>query len=244
MTCRPSIDADEVRDALDDAGEVLKDSYRSRTSRVGAWVIKKSRWDGGRALIRHTLRRNHRRAWEAAVYLLKSEVNVPAPYALVEHSVAGICWGSAFVSEYLDGFHNVEDHARKIAAGNVHPNEVHGFLGALARAVNGLNETGAYHGDLSGKNIFTRNGASFYFLDFDAVELGVEYSNERRMKNHIQLYDSFCDLWDDDFLEPFILAMMPGGYVPPTWMQNVKVGQRARRERTEAIWERQRHQAS
>ena len=56
------------------------------------------------------------------------------------------------------------------------------------------------------------------------------------MKNHVQLYDSFCDLWGDHLLELFIGHMLPSGTDLGPWMVKVRQSQAERRARIEAIW--------
>ncbi len=105
------------------------------------------------------------------------------------------------------------------------------FLNELARSVNRLEQSGAYHADLSGKNIFTKDGKVFYFIDLDDVLLGAPSSAESRLKNHIQLYDSFCDFVPESILRAFIAGMAAPATDFDAWFRRVQEGQKIRRAR-------------
>lgn len=197
------------------------------TRRVGPWVVKASRAQGGLGVLKRTLQRaRYRGAWAASHFLARRGVCVPQPHAFVEEGRFGVIVGNALVTEYLDGCRNVEHYAAGLAASS---DEVAQFLGRLADAVNGLIATGAYHTDLSGKNIFTCDGETFYFIDLDGVVLDLVPTDGQRMKGHVQLYDSFCDLWGADLLDPFIGRMHPDASDQAAWLHAVHEGQRARR---------------
>lgn len=237
---REGVEPEAVLEALEAPGDVLKESSKSLTRRVGDWVVKVSRFEGGLGVLKHTLFRNrYRQAWRAANHLKDRGVRVPSPIAYVERGWLGVIVGNAYVSEYLDGYVNVERFAAGMA-GEMPPlgpprirgggaPDAQAFFSGLARAVNALNASGAYHADLSGKNIFTRNGTSFCFLDLDGVVLGKPYTEARRMKNHVQLYDSFCDVYDETVLGPFVSQMLPADIDASEWLVRVKAGQRVRR---------------
>jgi hypothetical protein len=71
------------------------------------------------------------------------------------------------------------------------------------------------------------------------VELDVPCDDARRLRNHIQLYDSFCDELHDQLLAPFIMRMMPPGTDPRVWLPQVRKGQKDRRRLVEARWEKE-----
>ena len=222
-----------VEECLRGEGEVLKESEKFRTRRVGDFVVKETNASGLMQTLKSTLfRKRYRRAWDAANYLKGKGVLVPAPIAYWESGLLKIVTGSATVSEFLEGYSNVEDHARALEAES--PGDfarANSFLSAIADAVNGLTAVDAYHSDLSGKNIFTEDGQTCYFIDLEAVYLNRRYTRVERMKNHIQLYDSFCDLWDDELLGPFIAKMTPSDWDGEAWLAEVRDGQRTRRAR-------------
>lgn len=230
---------EQVLDALRLVGLPLKTSRKSVTRRVGGWVVKESR----RVLpvvLKHVFHPNRYRAgWRAALHLRAHGILVPRPRAFAECRRAGLVIGNAFIFDYLDGWVNVEDHARALIARQVSRETVDNFLQRLAQAVNGLNGTGAFHTDLSGKNIFTHDGTQFCFIDLDGVILDRTYTGPDRLLNHVQLYDSFCDGWEDEVLRPFLAHMLPPDRDCDAWLSEVRSAQAVRRARTEALWRRQ-----
>jgi len=220
-----------VLDALEADGETLKASRKAVTRRVGPWVVKQSR-PGIMALLKHTLHpAHHRRAWVAARFLFEHGVRVPRPRALAEFRRGAAITGHALISDFLEGCRTVEEHAGDLVRREADGDAVAAFLARLADAVVGLNATGAYHTDLSGKNILTREGQAFHFIDLDGVYAPFRQGRRHRLRNLIQLYDSFCDLWGSDVLGPFIHRMLPDGEDGRAWLERVQLGQRTRRAR-------------
>lgn len=221
-----------VLQALSAEGELLKASAKSFIRRVGPWVVKTSRPRGGLEIVKRTFHRGrYRRAWIAATCLEPFQI-VPRAYAFVEAGYLGVIARNALVLEYLEGWCNVEVHADRLVARQARPDEIDAFLARLADAVSVLEAARAYHEDLSGKNILTREGVAFRFIDLDGVTLGRPYTETMRLRNHTQLYDSFCDRWDDARLQPFIRRMLPEDYDIQTWMETIRIQQVARRART------------
>jgi len=227
---RGEFPVDALLDALHALGKTLKVSKKSVTREVRGWVIKESRPEGRVGCLKRTLLRpRYRRGWAAANYLMRRGIPVPKPVAFVEKGRYGLIAGNALVSEYLDGYRNVEEHAKELVEQPDAEEAVPRFLLALAQAINGLCDTGAYHSDLSGKNIFTRDGETFYFIDLDGVFLHRPLTDARRMRNHVQVYDSFCDFIDDEFLAPFLSRMLPPEHRMRDWLPEVREAQRRRR---------------
>ncbi len=226
------ISLEQVEDALQTPGTVLKCSSKARVRRVGNWVAKESQGPWLTRLLRHTARKSrYRRAWIAAHYLRRHGVLVPAPVAFMEFGYCGVLTGNRMISEYLDGFVNVEKYVKEQVERGVEKEALRTFFEHLAGAVNSFFASGAYHEDLSGKNIFTRDGQQFYFIDLDAVAIGPPVNEARRLTNHVQLYDSFCDFTDEALLASFIGRMTPSAYSFPAWLARVRAGQHARRDR-------------
>ena len=230
----PDTDLNSILRVIDAPGAVLKRSHKSTTRRVHHRVVKEVRahnpWQWFRQM-RH--RGQLIESFDIARYLIHREVAVPTPRAVATWRYMGLAWRAAVVWDYLEGFENVELYGRRLDR-----DRAPAFLAALAEAINGLTAAGAYHADLSGKNIFTQDGREFVFIDIDAVQLYLSYSDARRLKNHIQLYDSFCDWWGPDLLDPFI-AQLTGGVVDAGWLAQVHAGQQERRHRVEAVWRRE-----
>lgn len=240
ITCVPGIDAGIVAEVLRENGEILKVSKKSVTRHVGDWVIKESRSEHGLGVVKHTVARSRYRAgWRAAQHLAARGVPIPAPIAFIEWRIAGIIIRNAFICEYLRGAFNVEHHAKALHEAGAPPQEIAVFLARIADAVNSLNASGAYHADLSGKNVFTKGGEEFFFIDLDGVQVGATYTEARRFKNHVQLYDSFCDIFGEDLLGPFLARMLPDGQDAREWTAQVRAGQRERRAIIEAKWRKQ-----
>jgi len=239
-----AIHPDELLELLRQPGEVLKQSSKSAVRRVEDCIIKESRGGVGLGMVKHTLwRERYRRGWLAAHRLRAQGVGVPEPLAFVERRALGMVFGNAMVSEYLEGQRNVEDFLRAITQRGAGRDTVVHFLANLADAVNRIEQANAHHTDLSGKNIFTRDGVSFRFIDLDAVILDRPCDESMRMKNHVQLYDSFCDRLNDSLLVPFITRMLPAEHDPRVWMPKVRKLQRQRRHRIEEKWARQEKRA-
>ena len=236
---RESVDRAWLLEALDAPGEELKRSSRSHTRRVGNTVIKQSAPGSWTEAVKLTMQPSvRRRAWNAARRLEAHGVGAPHPLAYVERSRWGMRLGNAIVLSYLSGCRGVEEHAWELLTQNASPETVHAFFAGLADAVNALARAGVFHQDLAGKNIYTASGERFYFIDMDAIILDAPYTRERRLKNHVQLYDSFCDWYDDTFLEPFIRRMCPEDWPAAEWLRLIAREQQARRTRHEVIVQR------
>ena len=81
-------------------------------------------------------------------------------------------------------------------------------------------------------HILTRDGQTFFFVDLDSVALGRCFTDRPpRLRNHVQLYDSFRDRLDDRFLEPFLARMLPSTLTLADWMKRVRRLQSKRRAR-------------
>jgi hypothetical protein len=171
----------------------------------------------------------------AARRLTDAGVRVPAPMAWAERRRGGVIRETALVMEFLEGWVSVEEHARLLIAMGAGQGEVVAFLRRIAHAVNALEQARVYHADLSGKNILTLDGYEIAFIDLEGIHPG-RYTRRRRLKNHIQLYDSFCDYWGEDLLAPMIARMTPESLCRDRWLKEVQAGQAARRSRIEAIW--------
>jgi hypothetical protein len=226
---RPDIAPEDVLQALGEPGEILKSSRKSITRRLGPVVVKSSRGEFVGVVRMLAGRARYRRAWQAAQHLEQHGIAIPRTLAYVEHGLLGLVTANHLVSEYLEGYRNAEQYLLRLIQTGMGKLAVSAYLAALADAVNELNATGACHHDLSGKNIFTLDGSNFLFIDLDDVSIGEEYTEEARLKNLIQLYDSFCDVISDAVLVPFISRMLPQGEDPRVWMPRVRKGQQTRR---------------
>ncbi len=230
----------QLETLLTHPGEVLKTSPKAEVRRVGHWVVKESRAGAGIKTMRHTLLRDRfRQPWLASHHLRANHVRVPEPLAFVEKQRLGLVSGTVFVFQYLAGQINTEEFLLSLLKQGAGADTIGGFLDRLADGINSIEAAGAYHSDLSGKNIFTREGDRFFFIDLDAVSLDTPVDEEARFKNHVQLYDSFCDALNDSLMVPFIGKMLPDSLDLRVWMPRLRKAQQERRAAIEAKWEKQ-----
>lgn len=237
-----AVDPARILEALAQPGAIVKRSRRTIVRRVGDWAIKEAK-------ARHPLQwadlsmraERYTKAWTVGRRLREAGITVPAPIAVVSRQRYGVCRFRATVSEWLEGWHDVEEAARRLHGADADPAAVRRFLEGIAALYTRLTSAGFRHADLSGKNIFCKaegDGFEFALIDLDSAE-AVPITPEQRFRNAVQLHDSFCDLWDDEALAPLVLPVMNAS--PGDWetLQRVCAGQQARRARIEAIWARQ-----
>lgn len=234
---RQDVTPDQLRLLLSTKTEVLKDTVKTQVWAVGHWVVKERKRRMHRALVTPTANRNlHQKAWRASHFLRNRGVRVPEPLAYIEQRRAGIVIASWHIFQYLRHSLDVESFLAQMILNGADGTVLAKFLKRLAEMVVTLEASGAYHGDLSGKNIYTPDGYRFYLIDLDAVEIETAITEDMRLKNHVQLYDSFCDALSDALLVPFIEQMLPETIDLRTWMPNVRHAQQERRRRVEAYW--------
>jgi len=242
---RADVPIDRLLSLLAESGEVLKRNAKSQTRRIGTVIAKSSEGNLIVQTARHTAQRaRYRRGWHAALHLAAHNIPAPRPLAHVEWSLAGIIVRHVTILEYLPDCVDVERFADTLLAGVDGERQLHDFLARLAAAVNAFVASGAVHTDLAGKNILTRDGIVFYFIDLDGVVLHAPYTDEKRLLALVQLYDSFLDRCGDAHLTPFLAAMLPEGASIDSWLPRVKADQAVRRARTVAAWEREGKTAS
>lgn len=206
---------------------------------MGEYVVKRQHAQGVAQALRLTLQPARRRqAWNAARRLQEAGVGVPTPWAYAEGRNAGLVRWTALLSQYLSGLQTVEEYAAGLPRTDEGRAAAGEFLSRLAQAVAGLERANALHRDLSGKNILTRDGTAFWFIDLDSVVLDGRYSFAARLRNHVQLYDSFCDLWGPEILGPFLFSLMPEDFDRTRWICSVQRLQARRRERLVRAWAR------
>jgi len=232
---RCDVEDKQLHALLAHQGEVLKASTKTRVRRLGQWAVKETHHGVASRFIGRARRRS-RHPWMALHYLRCKGVRVPEPLAYIEYGRLGLVKSSAHIFQYLSFYYDVETWLSLQIREGIEGKDITAFLDGLAKAVNTLCDSGAWHADLSGKNIMTRDGTQFYFVDLDAVQLEGGYNDEKRLKNHVQLYDSFCDALSDALLVPFIQAMLPDHLDLRVWMPKVRKAQQERRTKVEAYW--------
>ncbi len=237
---RADISCASLLEMISAEGETLKVSPTTETRRVDGYVVKACSRGSVFGVLKRTLRRNrYRRGWVAGLYLEQQGIGAPRVEGLVEKGRWGFISGSYLIMEYLDGANNVERYLAEMVQDGAPEERIRTFLGGLAQTVNALREAGAFHRDLSGKNIFTRKGEKFYFIDLDSIVPVKRYSRGMHYTNHVQLYDSFCDYLGDDMLDPFMAQMLPEGQDYATWVKLIRRGQMERRTRQIETWRKQ-----
>jgi len=238
---RADVSLDAVVAAVADVGETLKRNDKSHTKRAGDFVVKTSEGPFLAQLLKHTFRRaRYRRGWRAALYLEQHGVPAPRPVAHVEWGIPGLAWRHATITEFIPGCRDVEQYYDAQTQAGATPGDQAAYLARLANAVNALGSFGARHTDLAGKNILTRDGETFCFIDLDAIAIGGPTTGDGQLQLHVQLYDSFVDRCDDDVLAPFLRALRPAIQTDfDAWFARVKTAQAQRRARTVAAWKRE-----
>jgi tRNA A-37 threonylcarbamoyl transferase component Bud32 len=238
---REDLHVEELLPALVcEAGEQLKSGGGARVRRWHGWIVKESAGPLWLRMAKQTLQgARYGQVWETALHLRKHGVLIPEPVAFVERGRFGLVSNRHMVSEYLDGHRNVEEFVRGLLRAHAGQDTLRAFLSGLGQSLLRLEEAGVYHADLSGKNILTNDGARFYFIDLDAAQVTTDYNDKRRMRNHVQLYDSFCDELSDNLLVPFLTGLLRAQHDPRVWMPEVRKRQRERRAKVVARWERE-----
>ena len=240
IVAAPDADFAALRDAARGGGKTLKESKKGRVWRAGDWAVKERRSPAPAGVAAQTFRRAHyRRPWLVARHLRKHGVGTPEPDAYVEVGRLGVVTRSMVVTRYLEEHADIEHFLVALVRRGAGQDTIASFLRGVADAVNALCACGAVHHDLSGKNIFTRDGTDFVFIDLEGVTLGTPYDEDTRLKNHVQLYDSFCDHLNDVMLVPFVLRMLGDAADPRTWMPRVRKAQAERRRLIHEKWEKQ-----
>ena len=234
---REDVSPKQLETLLTHEAEVLKETPKVRVSAVEHWIIKHRRSMVARSVLSPGRNRErHVCAWRAGHYLRAHGIRVPEPLAYMERSAAGVITSSWHIFQNLLQYRDVESYVSGLIESGADGLSLEAFLHHLAESLASLEACGAWHGDLSGKNIYTRDGVRFYLIDLDAVQLNVPYDEERRLKNHVQLYDSFCDALSDVLLVPFLESLLPQSCDLRTWMPRVRDDQQKRRAKVEAYW--------
>ena len=70
-------------------------------------------------------------------------------------------------------------------------------------------EKGIYHKDLSGKNLLTIDGQEIYLVDLDSAVIKKHFDIQYKIRNLVQIYDSFCDFLEEDILKNFVSFVLP-----------------------------------
>ena len=236
---KDNVEPDEVIEAMTAPGELLHESPKSHTKRVGKWVAKTSQSKNGVGLLKHTFNRSrYRKGWQAGLHLLALGVSAPMPRAFIERGRFGVITSNVIITDYIDGCVTARAYLENLAENDAREEEVLEFLERLAESVNRFNAKGVYQNDFKCDNVLTRNGTDFFFIDWDDMLLDHPHDTESIIRNHVQISYDVWKLWDEEMVRPFIGHMLPEGRSLDEWMTRVSAGLDARFRREEAIWGR------
>ena len=135
------------------------------------------------------------RSWAGAGILMGANFRTGKPVAAVECRSWGMLTKSFYIAEEIPSGSTLDEHWRdelRDMKGAQGCRQRRVFLAALAALFRSLHETGIYHNDLKGANIFVcrdediREG-SFCLLDLERIRRFRHLSERRRIKNLVQL---------------------------------------------------------
>lgn len=239
--CLPrDMDAADLLRRIQGECEVLKEGKRARVLRAGSWFVKMRRTTDPVSVAMHVITPHvWRRPWYVGHRLYEQGIATPRPVAYLEKKRLGLVIASAYVTEYLEDCRTSEEYLDYLVIQKASRDAVLLFFEHLAQALCRLFHTGIWHQDLSGKNLLTRDGRTFFVVDWDACVSCVSYSPSMRFTNLVQLYDSFCDRVSDRVLVPFIDTLLEGTADIRVIMPHIREGQRRRRSTQLRRWARQ-----
>ncbi|HOV32891.1 MAG TPA: lipopolysaccharide kinase InaA family protein [Candidatus Hydrogenedens sp.] len=132
----------------------------------------------------------------------------PKPIAYVEIFLYSIPYKHFFISEFLYNTCNIEVFIKK----NIYKEKgifLSNFFNTFSKMVLSLWEKGIYHKDLSGKNLLTIDGQEIYLVDLDSAVIKKHFDIQYKIRNLVQIYDSFCDFLEEDILKNFVSFVLP-----------------------------------
>lgn len=193
----------EILRYASEQGTTLSTSYKSEVVRIGDWVVKRSRLNKGAGPLRLTLdRKRYRRGYEAGLLLPRFGIKVPEVAGFVEWGGGGPIWRNALVMRNLKDYQSIRDHALRLRSAS--DDTAREFLRSLADSIIRLRDARVYHSDLAYKNVLTLDGEAFYFVDLDSVCCEHEQTVDERLRNAVQLIDSFSDVWRLEILRELV----------------------------------------
>ncbi len=228
--CSEKLSCEKVLGILHEDGTILKTSPKYETKQIGQWVLKSSNQHAFHGLIRHCFAEQRPQTlFKIVDRLQKNGITSPQLVAIVIWRYFRLGWRRTVITEYLSDVRTVEQYLREILREK--PEDVGPFFHELQSIIQRLFSSGLYHEDLSGKNILTANGKDFYLVDLEAVRLHYIPTKGKLVRNLVQLYDSFCDMVDDEHLLPFICGLLPPGLPKERYFALIKEKQKKRRSK-------------
>jgi len=190
-------------------GKIIKETSKSVSLQLDNYFIKKTKYNPFEGGFRHLFLSNRcRNIWYISNYLTNYEILTPKPIAYIEALTYSMPYQHYFISEFLYNSYNIEVFIK---------NEIYkekgvsfyNFFNTLSKMILSLWEKGIYHKDLSGKNLLTINGQEIYLVDLDSTIIKKHLDIKYKIRNLIQIYDSFCDFLEEDILKNFIFSVLP-----------------------------------
>ncbi len=203
-----NFDPDDILNELYTKGKIIKETSKTSSFHLGVYFIKKTNYHFIEGAFRHVLlSKRCRNAWNISNYLIKSGIHTPQPIAHFETLKFYLPYQHFFISEYLQENCNVEVFIKN----NIYIKKnitIDNFFHTLKKLLILLWEKGIYHKDLSGKNLLTISGDNIYLIDLDSVCLISPFQIKYKIKNLIQIYDSFCDFVNEEILKDLIFTVL------------------------------------
>lgn len=188
-------------------GKIIKQTSKTSSFQWNTYFVKKTNYPLVEGIFRHLfLPHRCRNAWEIGNFLVNHQILTPRPIAYIELLKFSFPYQHFFISEYLFDSYNVEEFIKK----NIHIEkgiDLNDFFHSLKNLLIHLWEHGIYHRDLSGKNLLTKDGRDIYLIDLDSMHLINPIHMKYKIRNLIQIYDSFCDFVDEVILKDFIFSV-------------------------------------
>lgn len=225
-------DPDTFLSEISNRGRILKKTSKTSSFQWHSYFIKKTDYPILEGIFRHLFLPNRcRNAWNISNYLTHYHVPTPKPIAYLEILKFSLPYQHFFLSEYLSDSYNVEIFVK---------NEIYSkkgitlenFFNTIKKFLILLWGKGIYHKDLSGKNLLTVNGETIYLIDLDSTYLINHFTIKYKIRNLVQIYDSFCDFVDEEILKDLIFTVLSDLSLDELTIiyNKIKVLQKQRRE--------------
>ncbi len=189
-------------------GKILKKTLKTSSFQWRSYFVKKTNYPIFEGIFRHLFLSNRcRNAWNISNYLIHSHIPTPKPIAYLEMLNFSLPYQHFFLSEYLYDSYNVEIFIKD----NIYSKKgitLDTFFNTMKKFLVFLWEKGIYHKDLSGKNLLTVDGKNIYLIDLDSTYLINRFTIKYKIRNLIQIYDSFCDFVDEEILKDLIFTVL------------------------------------
>ena len=190
-------------------GEAIKISKKAISRKFENIFLKITNFPFLEGAFRHIfLRERYRNAWNISIIASNLDIAIPTPIFYLEILFYKIPWQSFFAIEYIHNSVNIEKFAQQLVEKKL-TEPLKKLFSELSATISNLWANNLYHRDLSGKNILTVDGSKIYLVDLDSVKILKNFSLQHKLKNLVQIYDSFCDYVEDELLKNCIFSLLP-----------------------------------